>query len=172
MYIPNTPKISVLMIPFQTLIPNGQEKLWLFLKTESRRWKGAAAFIVAFRDEQPAYESRYWAVVLTEMSSDRLPRVAQRGTAKYPVVQCVVVRCTRTGLGLYRFMVKHAQVVDQMPDSAEDTMAPDKVSPAIVFLCTDEAKDITGRQFGVRGNRCCLAASHRSDSLYSKHRRE
>ena len=47
-------------------------------------------------------------------------------------------------MGLYRFMVKRAQVVDQMPDSAEDTMAPDKVSPAIVFLCTDEAKDITG----------------------------
>ena len=53
-------------------------------------------------------------------------------------------------------MVKRAQVVDQMPDSAEDTMAPDKVSPAIVFLCTDEAKDITGRQFGVRGNRVSL----------------
>jgi hypothetical protein len=34
------------MMPFQTLIPNGQEKLRLFLKTESRRWKGAAAFIV------------------------------------------------------------------------------------------------------------------------------
>lgn len=75
-------------------------------------------------------------------------------------------------MGLYRFMVKRAQVVDQMPDSAEDTMAPDKVSPAIVFLCTDEAKDITGRQFGVRETRCCFAASHRSDSLYSKHRRE
>jgi hypothetical protein len=44
------------MIPIQTLIPNGQKKLRLFLKTESRRWKGAAAFIVAFRDEQPAYE--------------------------------------------------------------------------------------------------------------------
>jgi hypothetical protein len=36
------------------------------------------------------------------------------------------------------------------------TIAPDKVSPAIVFLCTDDAKDITGRQFGVRGNRVSL----------------
>jgi len=41
------------MIPFQTLIPNGQEKLWLFLKTESRRWKGAAAFIVPSKMSSP-----------------------------------------------------------------------------------------------------------------------
>jgi NAD(P)-dependent dehydrogenase (short-subunit alcohol dehydrogenase family) len=47
-------------------------------------------------------------------------------------------------------------LMDLMPDSAEDAMAPHKVSPAVVFLCTDDAKDITGRQFGVRGNRVSL----------------
>ena len=47
-------------------------------------------------------------------------------------------------------------LMELMPDSAEDTMAPHKVSPAVVFLCTDDAKDITGRQFGIRGNRVSL----------------
>ncbi len=56
--------------------------------------------------------------------------------------------------GAYSRMTE--DLMDLMPDSAEDTMAPDKVSPAVVFLCTDEAKDIIGRQFGVRGNRVSL----------------
>ena len=35
----------------------------------------------------------------------------------------------------------------------QDSFPPDKVSPPVVWLCTDEAKDITGRQFLVAGNR-------------------
>lgn len=34
----------------------------------------------------------------------------------------------------------------------EELMSPDKVSPAIVWLCSDEAKDITGRTFLIGGN--------------------
>ncbi|MEM7217118.1 MAG: SDR family oxidoreductase [Pseudomonadota bacterium] len=45
---------------------------------------------------------------------------------------------------------------DLMPDAAEDKFAPDKVSPAVVFLCTPEAQNITGRQFAVGGNRVSL----------------
>jgi hypothetical protein len=41
------------------------------------------------------------------------------------------------------------------PDLAA-RLAPEKVSPAIVWLCTDEASKITGRQFCITGNRVSL----------------
>ena len=43
-----------------------------------------------------------------------------------------------------------------MPETGQDALAPEKVSPAVVFLCTDDAKGITGRQFAVRGNKVAL----------------
>jgi NAD(P)-dependent dehydrogenase (short-subunit alcohol dehydrogenase family) len=47
---------------------------------------------------------------------------------------------------------------DIMPDAPElaDRLAPEKVSPAIVWLCTDDAAKITGRQFCITGNRVAL----------------
>ncbi len=47
---------------------------------------------------------------------------------------------------------------DLMPDSPEtaDRLAPEKVSPTVVWLCTDEAAKVTGRQFCVSGNRVSL----------------
>lgn len=49
------------------------------------------------------------------------------------------------------------------PEGAEVKYAPEKVSPAIVWLCSDEAADITGRQFVISGNRVSLLypAAHR-----------
>jgi NAD(P)-dependent dehydrogenase (short-subunit alcohol dehydrogenase family) len=47
---------------------------------------------------------------------------------------------------------------DLMPDTPElaERMAPDKVSPTVVWLCTDDAASVTGRQFCVSGNRTTL----------------
>ena len=47
---------------------------------------------------------------------------------------------------------------DLMPDAPElaERMAPEKVSPTVVWLCTDEAANVTGRQFCVSGNRVSL----------------
>ena len=45
---------------------------------------------------------------------------------------------------------------DIMPDGQEERLAPEKVSPPVVWLCTDDAKDVTGRQFTVGGNRVNL----------------
>ncbi len=45
---------------------------------------------------------------------------------------------------------------DIMPEGVEERFAPAKVSPAVVWLCTDEAANVTGRQFYVAGNRICL----------------
>ena len=45
---------------------------------------------------------------------------------------------------------------DIMPEGLEDRMAPEKVSPVVVWLCTDDAAGVTGRQFVVGGNRVTL----------------
>jgi len=47
---------------------------------------------------------------------------------------------------------------DVMPDAPdlEERMAPNKVSPTVVWLCTDDAAKVTGRQFCVSGNRVSL----------------
>ena len=47
---------------------------------------------------------------------------------------------------------------DLMPESPEvaERLAPEKVSPAVVWLCTDSAAKVTGRQFCVSGNRVSL----------------
>ena len=47
---------------------------------------------------------------------------------------------------------------DLMPDTPElaEAMAPEKVSPTVAWLCTDEAISVTGRQFCVSGNRTTL----------------
>lgn len=47
---------------------------------------------------------------------------------------------------------------DIMPDVADlgERLAPEKVSPAVVWLCTDDAAKVTGRQFCITGNRVSL----------------
>ena len=45
---------------------------------------------------------------------------------------------------------------DIFPDGAEKKYTTDKVSPAIAWLCSDDAADITGRQFVISGNRVSL----------------
>lgn len=45
---------------------------------------------------------------------------------------------------------------DIFPEGVGDAMPPEKVSPAVVWLCSDDAKDITGRQFCIRGNKVSL----------------
>ncbi len=45
---------------------------------------------------------------------------------------------------------------DILPEDIQDNFPPEAVSPPIVYLCSDEAKDITGRQFLVGGNSVSL----------------
>ena len=47
---------------------------------------------------------------------------------------------------------------DVMPAAVAEPLAPEKVSPAVVWLCTDEAAGITGRTFVVGGNKVHLLA--------------
>jgi NAD(P)-dependent dehydrogenase (short-subunit alcohol dehydrogenase family) len=45
---------------------------------------------------------------------------------------------------------------DIMPEGMEERLAPEKVSPAVVWLCTDDAANVTGRQFCAGQNRVSL----------------
>ena len=45
---------------------------------------------------------------------------------------------------------------DILPDQAKDSVPPEKVSPTVVWLCTDDAKDVTGRTWLLTGNRVAL----------------
>jgi len=47
---------------------------------------------------------------------------------------------------------------DLMPAATAEPLAPEKVSPAVVWLCSDEAADITGQIFAVGGNSVHLLA--------------
>jgi NAD(P)-dependent dehydrogenase (short-subunit alcohol dehydrogenase family) len=42
------------------------------------------------------------------------------------------------------------------PEGSEERFSTDKVSPAIAWLCSDEAAEITGQQFVISGNRVSL----------------
>lgn len=45
---------------------------------------------------------------------------------------------------------------DILPEDMQENFPPEAVSPPIVYLCSDEAKDISGRQFLVGGNSVSL----------------
>ena len=45
---------------------------------------------------------------------------------------------------------------DILPEEIQENFPPEAVSPAVVWLCTDEAKDISGRQWLVAGNNVSL----------------
>jgi NAD(P)-dependent dehydrogenase (short-subunit alcohol dehydrogenase family) len=48
-------------------------------------------------------------------------------------------------------------------EAAKEASAPEKVSPAVVWLCSDEAAAITGRTFLVAGNRVTLLSWQRTE---------
>lgn len=45
---------------------------------------------------------------------------------------------------------------DILPEEIQENFPPEAVSPAVVWLCSDEAKDISGRQWLVAGNSVSL----------------
>ncbi|MXW52040.1 MAG: SDR family NAD(P)-dependent oxidoreductase [Gammaproteobacteria bacterium] len=45
---------------------------------------------------------------------------------------------------------------DILPEAVQDKFPPETVSPAVVWLCTDEAKEVTGRQWLCAGNSVSL----------------
>ena len=45
---------------------------------------------------------------------------------------------------------------DILPEDIQENFPPEAVSPPIVWLCTDEAKDVSGRQWLVAGNNVSL----------------
>ena len=54
------------------------------------------------------------------------------------------------------FGYRSSRTASIFPEGSEDRYPTDKVSPAVVWLCSDEAADITGQQFVISGNRVTL----------------
>ncbi len=57
---------------------------------------------------------------------------------------------------------------DILPEQARDAVPPEKVSPAVVWLCTDDAKEVTGRTWLVTGNRVSLLSWQLNDVAYKE----
>jgi hypothetical protein len=47
------------------------------------------------------------------------------------------------------------------PDSGFDAMAPENISPLVVWLGSEESRDVTGRVFEVEGGRITVAEGWR-----------
>ena len=45
---------------------------------------------------------------------------------------------------------------DILPEEVQDSFPPEAVSPPVVWLCSEDAKDVTGRQWLVAGNNVSL----------------
>ena len=102
-------------------------------------------------------------IIMTSSTSGLLGNFGQTNYGAAKAVIAGLMRC------LYLEGVKYGVTVnvlaptamsrlteDILPEEMQDSFPPDKVSPPVVWLCTDEAKDITGRQFLVAGNRVSL----------------
>jgi NAD(P)-dependent dehydrogenase (short-subunit alcohol dehydrogenase family) len=104
-------------------------------------------------------------IVMTSSTSGLLGNFGQTnyGAAKAGIagfMRCLAPEGAKYGItvNLLAPMAYSRLTEDLMPAAAADPLAPEKVSPAVVWLCTDEAAGINGRTFAVGGNKVHLLA--------------
>jgi NAD(P)-dependent dehydrogenase (short-subunit alcohol dehydrogenase family) len=102
-------------------------------------------------------------IIMTSSTSGLVGNFGQTnyGAAKAGIagfMRCLAIEAKKAGITVnvlapnaYSRMTK-----DLFPEGSDVRYAPEKVSPAIAWLCSDEAADITGRQFVISGNRVTL----------------
>ncbi|GAA3433703.1 SDR family oxidoreductase [Kutzneria kofuensis] len=78
--------------------------------------------------------------------------VAAAELGRYGVTVNAIAPAARTRMTADTFAAQMAA-----PESGFDAMAPENVSPLVVWLGSEEAGDVTGRVFEVEGGRICLA---------------
>lgn len=78
--------------------------------------------------------------------------VAAAELARYGVTVNAIAPAARTRMTEATFAETMAA-----PDDGFDAMAPENVSPLVVWLGSEEAADVTGRMFEVDGGRICVA---------------
>lgn len=104
-------------------------------------------------------------IILTSSASGLLGRFGQAnyGAAKAGVaglMRCLWQEAARYGITVNVLAPTAMSRLTEsvIPEERRGAFPTDSVSPAVVFLCSDEAKDITGQMFLVAGNKVSLLA--------------
>ncbi|MBW1687636.1 MAG: SDR family NAD(P)-dependent oxidoreductase [Deltaproteobacteria bacterium] len=102
-------------------------------------------------------------IIMTSSTSGLIGNFGQSnyGAAKAGIagfMRCLALEANKAGITVNVLAPNaYSRMTSSLfPDGSEERLAPEKVSPAIVWLCSDDAKDITGRQFVISGNRVSL----------------
>jgi NAD(P)-dependent dehydrogenase (short-subunit alcohol dehydrogenase family) len=102
-------------------------------------------------------------IIMTSSTSGLLGNFGQTnyGAAKAGIagfMRCLAIEGKKAGITV-NVLAPNAysrMTADLFPEGSEERFAPGLVSPAVAWLCSDEAGDITGRQFVISGNRVSL----------------
>jgi NAD(P)-dependent dehydrogenase (short-subunit alcohol dehydrogenase family) len=102
-------------------------------------------------------------IIMTSSTSGLIGNFGQTnyGAAKAGIagfMRCLAIEGAKAGITV-NVLVPNAysrMTADLFPEGSEVLFAPEKVSPAIAWLCSDEAEGISGRQFVCSGNRVSL----------------
>jgi len=102
-------------------------------------------------------------IIMTSSTSGLIGNFGQTnyGAAKAGIagfMRCLAIEGVKAGITV-NVLAPNAysrMTASLFPEGSEERFAPEKVSPAIAWLCSDEAADITGRQFVISGNRVTL----------------
>ena len=102
-------------------------------------------------------------IIMTSSTSGLIGNFGQTnyGAAKAGIagfMRCLAIEGAKAGITV-NVLAPNAysrMTADLFPEGSEEHFAPEKVSPAIAWLCSEEAADITGRQFVISGNRVTL----------------
>jgi len=102
-------------------------------------------------------------IIMTSSTSGLIGNFGQTnyGAAKAGIagfMRCLAIEAKKSNITV-NVLVPNAysrMTAGIFPEGSDVKYAPEKVSPAIVWLCSDEASDISGRQFVISGNRVSL----------------
>jgi NAD(P)-dependent dehydrogenase (short-subunit alcohol dehydrogenase family) len=102
-------------------------------------------------------------IIMTSSTSGLVGNFGQTnyGAAKAGIagfMRCLAIEARKAGITV-NVLAPNAysrMTADLFPEGSEERFAPEKISPAIAWLCSDEAADITGQQFVISGNRVSL----------------
>ena len=102
-------------------------------------------------------------IIMTSSTSGLIGNFGQTnyGAAKAGIAgfaRCLAIEGAKAGITVNTLAPNaySRMTASLFPEGSEERFAPEKVAPAITWLCSDEAADITGRQFVISGNRVIL----------------
>ena len=102
-------------------------------------------------------------IIMTSSTSGLIGNFGQTnyGAAKAGIagfMRCLAIEGRKAGITV-NVLAPNAysrMTASLFPEGSEERFSADKVSPAVVWLCSDEAAEITGQQFVISGNRVSL----------------